>query len=138
MSAGRMPSRTSVRPNFASSLATAMSHAQAKPTPPPYTAMEASDHRLREVAERREHVPELLGFAQVLLEARARRRLHGADVGARTERRPAPAQHHDAHRIIVGQNVKHDRQLGPEIGVDRVVRFRRCTLRAVRPGVRVQ
>jgi hypothetical protein len=35
MSAGTMPRRTSVNPKRASSPATAMSHAQAKPTPPP-------------------------------------------------------------------------------------------------------
>ena len=109
-------------PKRASSDATGMSHrAREADAAAEHVAVDPPHHRLGKVTERGKQMRELLGFGDVLLEAHLPGGLHGRDVGAGAERRTATAQHHDPHRLVMGQAVERRIELGEQLRRERVV-----------------
>ena len=118
MTAGMIPSRTSVKPNTASGQATAMSAQATSPEPPPranpWTQQTTGSGT---GVDRLEHAVETHRIGDVLLVGQVDRRALPLDVGAGAERRPVAFEQHGSRIADVREGL---RELGDERRVEGV------------------
>ena len=99
MTAGMIPSRTSVNPNTASGWAIAMSAQATRPEPPPSAIpVHDADHGRGARVDRLEHAVETQRILDVLVVVEVDGRALPLDVRACTEARALPAEH-DGTRV---------------------------------------
>ena len=103
ITAGRMPSRTSVKPKTASSAATTTSQTAASPEPPPSAApWMRPTSGTGSVSRRAEQRRGRVGVADVLLARVVAHPLHPGQIGAGAEDGPGAGDHRDPRLAGVG------------------------------------
>ena len=124
ITAGRIPSRVSVNPNFAPASAMTRSATAHSPMPPPSAApwTRAID-RDRARVDRLEHLGHRHRVLLVALDVERHRRAHPVDVGAGAERRTVAGEDDGPQlgRRLAGEAGERRPELGDQRGVERVV-----------------
>ena len=111
MTAGTMPSRTSVVPRSASSAATATSQTATSPAPPPSAApWTRPTTGFGQVVDATEHLRERRGVAPVLLGPVRDHPLHPGEVGAGAEGLPLPGEDDDPDGVVGAERLERLRQ----------------------------
>ena len=127
ITAGMMPSFTSVKPKIASSVAIAMSQTAARPAPPPKAApWTRPTTGFRAVIDRAKHVAHSLGVGDVCLERQIERGAHPIDIGAPAEDRAFTGEHDRAHIVGRGDARKDFVKLLDYLGIESIADLRPC------------
>ena len=124
ITAGTMPSRTSLVANCALSAAMAMSQAATRPTPPPSAAPLTMAITASGTRRGAQHQLERARVGAVALLVVGRGALHPVEVGAGREALAGAGQHDGAHGGVLAQRLEGVRQVRDQRLVERVVELR--------------
>ena len=121
MTAGMMPSLTSVKPKVVSSAADRdVAHGRQAGSAAERRAVDAPDHGLAAAIDRAKHVAHRLRIGDVFVVAQIERAAHPVDVGAAAKRLAFAREHHRTDRGVLGDGKKHRAQLANDFGVEGV------------------